>query len=78
YTIYSGNDPRFFSASHFDLLDLSLNYQAGKDWQIYLTGNNPRSQFQQNSFRRGTRLGKDGGLPAWIKIKLHSRRPENY
>lgn len=40
YTIYSGNDTRFFSDSHFDLLDLSLNYQAGKDWQIYLNGYN--------------------------------------
>ncbi len=36
YTIYSGNDTRFFSDSHFDVLDLSLNYRVTKDWQVYL------------------------------------------
>lgn len=35
YTIYSGNDTRYFSSAHFDLLDLSLNYKVAKDWQVY-------------------------------------------
>ena len=36
YTVYSGNDTRFFSDSHFDLLDLSVNYRVAEDWQLYL------------------------------------------
>lgn len=36
YTVYSGNDTRFFSDSHFDLIDLSVNYRVTADWQLYL------------------------------------------
>ena len=36
YTVYSGNDTRFFSDSHFDLIDLSVNYRVAADWQLYL------------------------------------------
>ena len=36
YTVYSGNDTRFFSDSHFDLVDLSVNYRVAADWQLYL------------------------------------------
>ena len=59
YTIYSGNDTRFFSDSHFDLLDLSLNYQAGKDWQIYLNGYNLLNTYET----RGLAAYGPGALP---------------
>lgn len=36
YTVYSGNDTRFFTDPHFDLLDLSVNYRVAEDWQLYL------------------------------------------
>lgn len=36
YTVYSGNDTRYFTSSSFGVLDLSVNYKMAKDLQLYL------------------------------------------
>ena len=36
YTIYSGNDTRYFTSSRFGILDLSVNYKIAEDWQVYM------------------------------------------
>ncbi len=40
YTIYSGNDKKYFTSSSFGVLDLALNYKLTADTQIYLNLNN--------------------------------------
>ena len=36
YTIYSGNDTRYFTRSHFGVLYLNVNYKFAENWQVYL------------------------------------------
>jgi putative hemin receptor len=40
YTIYSGNDTRYFTRSSFHVADLSVNYKFNKDMKVYLTVEN--------------------------------------
>lgn len=40
YTIYSGNDTRYFTSSHFGVLDLALNYTITNATQVYFNFNN--------------------------------------
>lgn len=40
YTIYSGNDTRYFTSSSFGTLDMALSYTLSKQWKIYLNAYN--------------------------------------
>ena len=40
YTIYSGNNIKYFTGSSFGVLDLAINYKLTKDTQVYFNVNN--------------------------------------